>query len=107
MWSYALDAHGNYAPDVVNESVKSLLATDAGGVGAVARPVPAQTLVGRAIAAAHKSKLGVGVARFRQINAEGWVDSLCSGCYWMHVVREAGPLNEDLWRAEDNDFNEG
>ena len=101
-----LDAHGNYAPDVVSESVKSLLATDAGGVGAVASPLSAQTLVGRAIATAHTSKLGVGVARFRQINAEGWVDSVWNGCYWMHVVKEVGPLNETLWRAEDNDFNE-
>jgi hypothetical protein len=34
------------------------------------------------------------------------VDSIWNGCYWRHVVDRVGPLREDLWRAEDNDFNE-
>lgn len=101
-----LDAHARYAPDVVSECVNALLSTGAGGVGAVARPAKAQTIVGRAIVAAHNSRLGVGVAKFRRDNAEGWVDSVWNGCYWMHVVRQVGALSEDLWRAEDNDFNE-
>jgi succinoglycan biosynthesis protein ExoA len=101
-----MDAHARYQPDVVAESVRALLATGAGGVGAIARPAPARTLAGRAIVAAHKSPLGVGVARFRREGAEGWVDSVWNGCYWRHVVERVGPLREDLWRAEDNDFNE-
>jgi glycosyltransferase involved in cell wall biosynthesis len=100
------DAHARYQPDVVAECVRALLATGAGGVGAIARPAPASTPIGRAIVAAHKSPFGVGVARFRQEGAEGWVDSVWNGCYWRHVADRVGPLREDLWRAEDNDFNE-
>lgn len=101
-----LDAHARYETDVVTQSVSALLDTGAGGVGSAARPAAAQTIVGCAIVAAHKSRLGVGVAKFRQETAEGWADSVWNGCYWMHVVRQVGPLREDLWRAEDNDFNE-
>ncbi|MFV0294940.1 MAG: glycosyltransferase [Hyphomicrobiaceae bacterium] len=101
-----LDAHARYAPDVVSACVAVLLETGAGGVGAAARPAEQHTAVGRAIALAHKSRLGVGVAKFRQEDAEGWADTIWNGCYWRHVVARVGPMREDLWRAEDNDFNE-
>ncbi|MBD9375251.1 DUF4091 domain-containing protein [Rhizobium sp. ARZ01] len=101
-----LDAHARYEPDVVQQSVSTLLATGAGGVGAIARPLPAQSLVGRAIVAAHRSPFGIGVARFRREGAAGWTDTVWNGCYWKYIVDQVGPLREDLWRAEDNDFNE-
>jgi glycosyltransferase involved in cell wall biosynthesis len=101
-----LDAHARYQPDVVRRSVQALLATGAGGVGAIARPAAAKTLVGNAIVAAHKSPFGVGVASFRKEGAEGWVDTVWNGCYWRHVVDRVGPLRGNLWRTEDNDFNE-
>lgn len=101
-----LDAHAHYSPDVVRQSVMALVRTGAGGVGSIARPLDAKTLVGEAITAAHKSPLGVGVASFRKEGAEGWVDTVWNGCYWRHVVEQVGPLREDLARAEDNDFNE-
>ncbi|MER8864381.1 DUF4091 domain-containing protein [Mesorhizobium sp. M0751] len=101
-----LDAHAHYEPDVVRQSVSGLLATGAGGVGAIARPLPSQSLVGRAIVAAHRSPFGIGVAKFRRENASGWTDTVWNGCYWKYIVDQVGPLREDLWRAEDNDFNE-
>jgi cellulose synthase/poly-beta-1,6-N-acetylglucosamine synthase-like glycosyltransferase len=101
-----LDAHARYEPDVVTQSVQTLRATGAGGVGGIPRPAEAQTLVGRSIVAAHKSRFGVGGAKFRRGGATGWVDTIWNGCYWRHVVDRVGPLREDLWRAEDNDFNE-
>jgi hypothetical protein len=101
-----LDAHARYEPDVVRQSVQALLATGAGGVGAIQRPAEAQTLVGRSIVAAHKSRFGLGGAKFRREGAAGWVGSIWNGCYWRHVIDRVGPLREDLWRAEDNDFNE-
>ncbi|MFW6116910.1 MAG: glycosyltransferase family 2 protein, partial [bacterium] len=100
-----LDAHARYGPDMIRCSVDALLETGAGGVGAVARPVPSETLVGQSIVAAHESRFGVGVAQFRRSSAEGWVDTIWNGCYWKHVVDRVGPLREDLPRAEDNDFN--
>lgn len=101
-----IDAHAHYAPDMVRHCVSTLLRTGAGGVGAIARPVDATTLVGQAIVAAHESPFGVGVAKFRRNGAEGWVDTIWNGCYWKHIVDQVGPLREDLPRAEDNDFNE-
>ncbi|MDR6756410.1 glycosyltransferase involved in cell wall biosynthesis [Mycoplana sp. BE70] len=101
-----LDAHARYQPDVVRQSVSTLLATGAGGVGAIARPLPAQSIVGRAIVAAHRSPFGIGVAKFRREGAVGWADTVWNGCYWKYIVDQVGPLREDLWRAEDNDFNE-
>jgi hypothetical protein len=100
-----LDAHARYAGDVVRQSVEELLRTGAGGVGAVARPAEARTLTGRAIVAAHNSRFGVGVAKFRRAGAEGWADTVWNGCYWRYIVDRVGPLREDLLRAEDNDFN--
>ncbi|KRE08112.1 hypothetical protein ASE61_00390 [Bosea sp. Root670] len=100
-----LDAHARYDPDVVTNSVEALLATGAGGVGAIARPSAGRTLIGRAIVAAHKSPFGVGVAKFRRDGAEGWADAIWNGCYWKHIVDRVGLLREDLHRAEDNDFN--
>jgi succinoglycan biosynthesis protein ExoA len=100
-----LDAHARYETSVVSMSVRALLMTGAGGVGAIARPAPGRTLTERAIVAAHVSPIGVGVAKFRRENAEGWADTIWNGCYWRHVVERVGPLREDLHRAEDNDFN--
>lgn len=100
-----LDAHARYAPDVVSRSVAALLASGAGGVGAIARPLEASSLIARSIVAAHQSRLGVGVASFRRESPAGWVDTLWNGCYWRHVMDAAGPLREDLPRNEDNDFN--
>ncbi len=100
-----LDAHARYESDVVRLSVETLLATGAGGVGAVARPAPGRTMMERAIVSSHKSRFGVGVARFRREGAEGWVDSVWNGCYWKHVVQKIGLIREDFSRVEDNDFN--
>lgn len=101
-----LDAHARYQPDVVRQSVAALDATGAGGVGAIARPLPARSIVGRAIVAAHRSPFGIGVAKFRREGASGWTDTIWNGCYWKYIVDRVGPLREDLWRAEDNDFNQ-
>ncbi|MHB2205434.1 glycosyltransferase [Methylobacterium sp. CM6257] len=101
-----LDAHASYSADLVRVCVAALLRTGAAGVGTVARPAPAQTLVGRAIVAAHWSPFGIGVAKFRRDGAEGWATSVWNGCYWRFVVDQVGPIREDLPRAEDNDYNQ-
>ena len=100
-----LDAHAQYAPDMVRRSVQALLETGAGGVGTIARPAPGRTMMARAIVAAHNNPLGIAVASFRKTAARGWTDTVWNACYWKHVVDEAGPLREDIPRAEDNDYN--
>jgi glycosyltransferase involved in cell wall biosynthesis len=100
-----LDAHAQYDHAVVERCVNALLRTGAGGVGAVARPLPATTRIGKSIVAVHESRLGVGVASFRGTGNGCWTDTVWNGCYWRHVVQEVGPFREDLQRTEDNDFN--
>jgi succinoglycan biosynthesis protein ExoA len=100
-----LDAHAQYAPDIILKSVQALLKTGAGGVGAIARTLAADSLMSQSIAAAHESKLGVGVAKFRQDSAGGWADTVWNGCYWKYIADRVGPFREDLARTEDNDFN--
>ncbi len=100
-----LDAHARYAPDNIRRAVETLLATGAGGAGGHLLPGPGATLMGRAIAAAHLSPLGVGVAPFRREHCSGWVETVWNGCYWRHVIEQVGPVREDLPRAEDNDLN--
>lgn len=101
-----IDAHATYDFDVVSQSVAALLSTGAAGVGAIARPADGDTMVARAIVAAHRSPFGVGVAAFRKEGASGWVDTVWNGCYWKRILDEIGPLREDLARAEDNDLNQ-
>lgn len=100
-----LDGHARYEHDVVRRSVEALLASGAGGVGAIQRLVEGETAVAQSIVAAHRSKIGIGVAAHRRESAAGWVDTIWDGCYWKHVVDEVGPVRDDLPRNEDNDFN--
>lgn len=100
-----LDAHAQYAPDMVSKSVELLLATGSAGVGPVARPIILNTPLSQSIATALESKLGAGAAQFRNTSTNGWVDTIWNGCYWAHVVRKVGRWREDYARIEDNDFN--
>ena len=100
-----LDAHAQYAEDMVRKSVELLLTTGAAGVGPVARPLSLNTPLSQSIAVALESKLGAGAAKFRRTSTNGWVDTIWNGSYWTHVVRKVGSWREDYARIEDNDFN--
>ena len=100
-----IDAHAVYEPDAVRQSVKVLLTTGAAGAGPAARPLAGKTLVSQAIVAAHESRIGIGVAKFRRADSGGWVDTYWGGCYWKYVVVKVGCWREDFRRTEDNDFN--
>lgn len=100
-----IDAHARYGPAVVRQCVEALLRTGAGGVGMIARPARARSVVARAIVAAHQSPLGIGVARFRREGGECWAATIWNGCYWRFIIDRAGPLRDDLVRVEDNEFN--
>jgi cellulose synthase/poly-beta-1,6-N-acetylglucosamine synthase-like glycosyltransferase len=100
-----IDAHAKYPSDMISKSVEALLKSGAGGVGAIARPLASDTMIGKSIVAVHESKIGVGIASFRQASASGWVDTVWNGCYWKYIVDKVGPFREDMPRTEDNDFN--
>jgi succinoglycan biosynthesis protein ExoA len=65
----------------------------------------ADSYVGRAIAAAMQSPIGVGNSRFRLGDYEGWVDTLAFGAHHKWVVDKIGYFDEELVRNQDDEFN--
>jgi glycosyltransferase involved in cell wall biosynthesis len=74
------DAHTTYAPDYVERSVAVLAETGAVAVGGRLRPV-GRTPTGQAIAAALRSPLGVGPARFHHAERREVVDTVYLGAF--------------------------
>jgi len=62
-------------------------------------------VVGRAIASAMSSPIGVGNAMFRLGNYEGYVDTLAFGAYWRKTFDEIGLFDEELVRNQDDELN--
>jgi hypothetical protein len=59
----------------------------------------------RAIMLAHASFFGLGGARFRSGEYEGYVDTVWPGCYRKELFAEVGGYNELLPRSEDIELN--
>ena len=58
----------------------------------------------RAVAAAMRSKLGAGPARFHVGGGAGWVDTVYLGAYFTDVARSVGGYDETLATNEDAEF---
>jgi GT2 family glycosyltransferase len=100
------DAHAAYAPDYLSSCLAVAEATGAGNVGGHARSLPGgATLMARAIMLAHASFFGLGGARFRGGEYEGYVDTVWPGCYRRELFAEVGGYNELLPRSEDIELN--
>jgi succinoglycan biosynthesis protein ExoA len=100
-----VDAHATVATRFLQQSLTVLQAhPEAWCVGG-----PVETVntgyVGRAIAGAMSSPVGVGNARFRLGNYEGYVDTIAYGAYWRWVFDKIGLLDEELVRNQDDDLN--
>ena len=101
-----LDAHADYAPDYVSQCVQVLQETGAGNVGGPAIPASDGSFIGDVILALHESSFGIGAAKFRQADAEGWVDTLWPGAYRREALEAAGMhYVEELTRSEDIELN--
>jgi succinoglycan biosynthesis protein ExoA len=101
-----LDAHADYAPDYVSQCVAVLEETGAGNVGGPAVPASDGSFIGDVILALHESAFGIGAAKFRQPDAEGWVDTLWPGAYRREALEAAGMhYVEELTRSEDIELN--
>lgn len=74
------DAHTTYAPDYVARSVAVLVETGAVAAGGRLRPV-GRGATGRAVAAAMRSPLGVGPARFHHAERREEVDTVYLGAF--------------------------
>jgi glycosyltransferase involved in cell wall biosynthesis len=100
-----VDGHAEVSRSFVRQSVDIL--TSKAELWCVGGPIEtiSTTYVGRAIAAAMSSPVGVGNAMFRLGNYEGYVDTLAFGAYRRWVFDKIGLFDEELLRNQDDDLN--
>lgn len=103
-----VDAHAVYDKNYVSESVSTLNKLKDENVVNVGGPtylVTSDDYVENCIVFLHESKFGIGVAKFRQKDYEGFVDTVWNGAFWKWIFDKVGFYNEELHRSEDNDMN--
>src|SRR5690242_2130286 len=84
-----MDVHCEYAPTYVRRCVEALDRTGADNVGGAQR-ARAKTFFQRALCAALESPLGVGGARYRSADQEGFVDTVFLGAFRRRVFETVG-----------------
>lgn len=100
-----IDGHCKIAKDFIKNSVQEIKNhPDAWVVGGYIETV-CNSYIGKAIAAAMQSPIGVGGARFRLGNYEGWVDTLAFGTHHRWILDKIGYFDEELVRNQDDEFN--
>ena|GEM_PF-56315 len=100
-----LGGHSEYAPDFLRQSVRALSEhPEAWCVGGPMESV-STTLVGRTIAAAMSTPIGVGAARFRLQGYEGYVDTVAFASFRRWVFDRIGLFDEELARNQDAEFS--
>lgn len=85
------DAHTTYAPDYVSRSVAVLTETGAAVVGGPIRPV-GTTRFGKAVAAAMRSRLGIGPGAFHHAERRQEVDTVYLGAFRRSEFLELGGM---------------
>src|SRR5215813_11691481 len=100
-----MDVHCEYAPDYVRRCVETLEATGADNVGGAQR-AKAKTPFQRALCAALESPLGVGGAKYRSADAEGFVDTVFLGTFRRKVFETVGLWDPRAITNEDAELNQ-
>ncbi len=100
-----MDVHCEYAPDYVRTCVEKLEQTGADNVGGAQRS-KAHTFFQRALCAALTSPLGVGGARYRSADAEGFVDTVFLGAFRRKVFETVGLWDPKAITNEDTELNQ-
>jgi cellulose synthase/poly-beta-1,6-N-acetylglucosamine synthase-like glycosyltransferase len=100
-----MDVHAEYAPDYVRRCVETLERTGADNVGGAQR-AKAKTPFQRALCAALASPLGVGGARYRSAEAEGFVDTVFLGAFRRKVFETVGLWDPGAITNEDAELNQ-
>ncbi len=100
-----MDVHCEYAPDYVRRCVEALERTGADNVGGAQR-ARAKTFFQRALCAALASPLGVGGARYRSSDAEGFVDTVFLGAFRRRVFETIGLWDPKAITNEDAELNQ-
>lgn len=100
-----MDVHAEYAPGYVRTCVETLERTGADNVGGAQR-AKAKTFFQRALCAALESPLGVGGARYRSADAEGFVDTVFLGAFRRRVFETVGLWDPGAITNEDAELNQ-
>ena len=100
-----MDVHCEYAPDYVRKCVETLEQSGADNVGGAQRS-RAKTAFQRALCAALASPLGVGGARYRSADAEGYVDTVFLGAFRRKVFETIGLWDPRAITNEDSELNQ-
>jgi succinoglycan biosynthesis protein ExoA len=99
-----VDARTRLTPDYVRQCVSWLAQTGAGNVGGHMRAV-GEGWWGRAVAAAHHSRFGLGGGRFHDPAASGDVDTVYLGAFPREALEAVGGYDERLDRNQDIELN--
>jgi succinoglycan biosynthesis protein ExoA len=99
-----MDVHCEYQADYVRRCVETLERTGADNVGGAQRP-RARSPFQRALCAALDSPLGVGGARYRRADQDGFVDTVFLGAYPRRVFEEVGLYDPGAVTNEDAELN--
>jgi len=100
-----LDVHARYAKDFVRQCVAVLKETGAQNVGGPARPA-AEKWFQKAVCAALDSKLAVGNSSYRNLDAEGWVETVFPGAFPREVFDVVGGFDGNAITNEDAELNQ-
>jgi glycosyltransferase involved in cell wall biosynthesis len=100
-----MDVHADYAPNYLEKCVEVLARTGADNVGGAAR-CRAKGTVQRAVCAALQSPLGFGGAAFRDVETEGYVDTLFPGAFRREILDRVGLFDEGAVTNEDAELNQ-
>src|SRR6185436_17540807 len=100
-----MDVHAEYAPNYVRKCVETLEKTGADNVGGAQR-AKAKTFFQRALCAALTSPLGVGGAKYRSADAEGFVDTVFLGAFRRRVFETVGLWDPGAITNEDAELNQ-
>lgn len=99
-----IDGHSQVAPTYLHRAVDTLLRTGAVNVGGV-MAAEGKTTFEKSVAAAMRSPLGVGSARFHTGGGEGSVDTVYLGTFDKEALLAAGGYDERFTRAQDWELN--
>jgi glycosyltransferase involved in cell wall biosynthesis len=102
-----MDVHTEYADDYVVQCLAALAQTGADNVGGPWRAEPDEGAgpMQHAVAAAFQSRWVAGGARSRQLDYDGWADTVYLGCWPRHTFERFGPFDEALVRNQDDEHN--
>ena len=100
-----IDGHARVPKDFIENSIECLREHPEAWVSGGYIKTVADNYIGGAIASAMRSPIGVGNARFRTGDYDGWVDTLAFGMHYKWVVDKIGYFDEELVRNQDDEFN--